>query len=43
MCFSESLFVTIAPAEWKFPMPYFLLAYVYYVVGGAYVMSLHMS
>ena len=43
VCAFPNLFVTIAPAEWKFPMPYFLQAYMYYVVGGAYVMALHMS
>ena len=42
VCAFPNLFVTIAPAEWKFPMPYFLLAYLNFIVGGAYIMALHM-
>ena len=43
VCAFPNLFVTVAPAEWKFQMPYFIHAYINWVVGGAYIMSLHMS
>ena len=43
VCAFPNLFVTVAPAEWKFPMPYFMRSYLNYVVGGAYLMALHMS
>jgi len=43
VCAFPNLFLTIAPAEWKFPMPYFLEPYVrFYICGGAYIMALHM-
>ena len=43
VCAFPNLFLTIAPAEWKFPMPYFLEPYwKQWVVGGAYLMALHM-
>ena len=37
-----NLFITIAPAEWKFGRPYFLQAYKHCVFAGSYAMSLHM-
>ena len=37
-----NLFITIAPAEWKFARPYFLHAYQKCVFAGSYVMSIHM-
>ena len=36
-----NLFITIAPAEWKYTLPYFLLGYIHCVFAGAYVMALH--
>ena len=42
LCAFPNLFITIAPAEWKFPMPYFLEPYLNNVVAGAYLMALHM-
>ena len=42
LCAFPNLFVTIAPAEWKFPRPYFLEPYVDCVFAGAYLMALHM-
>ena len=42
LCAFPNLFITIAPAEWKFPRPYFLQAYLNVVFAGAYLMSLHM-
>ena len=43
VCAFPNLFVTVAPAEWKFPRPYFLLAYFNFLVAGAYLMAIHMS
>ena len=43
VCAFPNVFVTVAPAEWKFQMPYFLHAYINWIVGGAYLMALHMS
>ena len=37
-----NLFITIAPAEWKFPRPYFLQPYVDCIFASAYIMALHM-
>ena len=37
-----NLFITIAPAEWTFPRPYFLDPYSDCVFAGAYLMALHM-
>ena len=37
-----NLFITVAPAEWRFPRPYFLEPYLRCVFAGAYVMALHM-
>lgn len=37
-----NLFITIAPAEWKFFRPYFLAPYAKCVVAGSYLMALHM-
>ncbi len=37
-----NLFITISPAEWKFPRPYFLQPYLHCVFGSAYIMALHM-
>ena len=43
MCCFPNLFITIAPAEWTFPRPYFLQAYLHCVFAGAYILALHMS
>ena len=37
-----NLFLTIAPAEWRFPRPYFLQPYLDCVFAAAYIMALHM-
>ena len=37
-----NLFITVAPAEWRFPRPYFLRQYLNCVFAGAYIMALHM-
>lgn len=42
LCAFPNLFITIAPAEWTFPRPYFLDVYSNCVFAGAYLMSLHM-
>ena len=42
LCAFPNLFITIAPAEWKFGRPYFLHAYRGCVFAGAYAMSIHM-
>ena len=42
LCAFPNLFLTIAPAEWRFPRPYFLQPYIDCVFAGAYIMSLHM-
>ena len=42
LCAFPNLFLTIAPAEWKFPRPYWLEPYVNCVFAGAYLMALHM-
>ena len=42
LCAFPNLFITIAPAEWKFPRPYFLEPYADCVFAGAYIMALHM-
>jgi hypothetical protein len=42
LCAFPNLFITIAPAEWKFPLPYFLEAYKQCLFAGAYFMALHM-
>ena len=42
LCAFPNLFITIAPAEWSFPRPYFLEPYRDYISGCAYVMALHM-
>jgi len=42
LCAFPNLFITIAPAEWKFPRPYCLNPYVYCIFASAYFMSLHM-
>ena len=36
------MFITIAPAEWKFNRPYVLEPYLQCVWAGAYLMALHM-
>ena len=41
-CAFPNLFITIAPAEWKFPRPYLLESYLQCIFAGAYIMSLHM-
>ena len=42
LCAFPNVFITIAPAEWKFPRPYFLEGYKHCVFAGAYIMALHM-
>ena len=42
LCAYPNLFITIAPAEWKFFRPYFLQPYLQCVWAGAYLMALHM-
>jgi hypothetical protein len=42
LCAFPNLFITIAPAEWKFPRPYFMEPYTKCVFAGAYIMALHM-
>ena len=42
LCAFPNLFITIAPAEWTFPRPYFMDAYMRCIFACAYLMSLHM-
>ena len=42
LCAFPNVFITIAPAEWKFPRPYFLESNANCVFAGVYIMSLHM-
>ena len=42
LCAFPNVFITIAPAEWTFPRPYFLRPYLNCVFAGAYLMALHM-
>ena len=42
LCAYPNVFITIAPAEWKFPRPYFLDPYLQVIFAGAYIMALHM-
>ena len=42
LCSFPNLFITIAPAEWTFPRPYFLEPYAGCVFAGSYLMALHM-
>ena len=42
LCAFPNLFITVAPAEWTFPRPYWLLSYLLCVYAGSYIMSLHM-
>merc|ERR1712015_532482 len=42
LCAFPNLFITIAPAEWTFPRPYFLEPYKQYITGCADIMALHM-
>ena len=37
-----NVFITIAPAEWRFPRPYFLDPYINCLFAGAYCLALHM-
>ena len=42
-CYDEKNYPQLfAPAEWKFPRPYFLEPYANCVSAGAYIMVLHM-
>jgi len=41
-CAFPNLFITISPAGWTFPRPYFLEPYGNCVFAGAYLMALHM-
>ena len=36
-----NLFITLAPAEWKFPLPYFLEPYKKNICAGSYLITLH--
>ena len=42
LCAFPNVFITIAPAEWTFPRPYFMEPYVQCVFAGACIMGLHM-
>ena len=42
LCAFPNFFCTIAPAEWRFPCPFFLEPYLTCVFAGAYMMALHM-
>ena len=42
LCAFPNLFITIAPAEWKFPRPFFLDPYKHCVFACAYILALHM-
>ena len=42
LCAYPNLFITIAPAEWKFYRPYFWEPYLQCVWAGSYLMALHM-
>ena len=42
LCAFPNVFITVAPAEWKFPRPYFLQPYMSFISGAAYIMALHM-
>ena len=42
LCAFPNLFLTIAPAEWKFARPYFLQPYINCIFAGTYLMALHM-
>ena len=42
LCAFPNLFITIAPAEWKFPRPYFLQPYISSLLAGTYILALHM-
>ena len=42
LCAYPNVFITIAPAEWKFPRPYFLDPYLKAIFAGSYIMALHM-
>ena len=42
LCAYPNVFITIAPAEWKFPRPYFLDPYLRVIFAGAYIMAMHM-
>ena len=42
LCAFPNLFITIAPAEWTFPRPYFMEPYLDCVFASAYIMALHM-
>ena len=37
-----NLFITIAPAEWKFPLPFFLFPYLGHLLSGAFLIAIHM-
>ena len=42
LCAFPNVFITIAPAEWTFPRPYFLQPYENCIFAGAYLMALRM-
>ena len=41
-CAFPNVFITIAPAEWRFPLPYFLLSYYMNYAAGCYLIAIHM-
>ena len=42
LCAFPNFFLTIAPAEWRFPLPYFLVPYKQCLFACAYILALHM-
>ena len=42
-CAFPNVFITVAPAEWKFPRPYFMEPYANCEFAGAALMSLNMQ
>ena len=42
LCAFPNVFITIAPAEWTFPRPYWLDPYDKVIFAMAYIMALHM-
>mgnify|MGYP003331365156 CR=1 FL=1 len=43
LCAFPNLFITLTPAEWRFPRPYWMEPYLNCVFAGAYLMALHLS
>ena len=42
LCAFPNFFCTVAPAEWRFPCPFWLAPYLNCIFAGAYMMALHM-